>query len=248
MVADPGRLGESERWVEAEDAVAGLVERFALDAGAHGRLRALLRLVAEDPHAPTSVRGPRDVVERHLADSLVALELDPVRAAASVVDIGAGAGFPGLALAIARPEARFTLLESNGRKSQFLAGAIAACEADNVSVVNARAEDWPDGRGRFALATARAVAGLDVVIEYAAPFLAVGGHLVVWRGHRDAEAEAAAARAAELLGMRIEEIDQMRPFHGAEARYLHLISKVMETPPGFPRRTGVAAKRPLGAR
>jgi 16S rRNA (guanine527-N7)-methyltransferase len=94
--------------------------------------------------------------------------------------------------------------------------------------------------------TARALAPLEVVAEYAAPLLAVGGTLVAWRGRRDADAEALAARAADQLGLEPGEIVQVQPFPGAKNRYLHLMSKVTETPLGFPRRPGMATKRPLG--
>jgi 16S rRNA (guanine527-N7)-methyltransferase len=94
--------------------------------------------------------------------------------------------------------------------------------------------------------TARAVAALDVVAEYAAPLLRVGGTLVAWRGRRDSQAETAAAWAAEQLGLGSPEVRVARPYQGAEHRHLYLMSKVMETPSGFPRRPGMALKRPLG--
>jgi 16S rRNA (guanine527-N7)-methyltransferase len=94
--------------------------------------------------------------------------------------------------------------------------------------------------------TARALGPLDVVVEYAAPLLTLGGTLVVWRGRRDPEAEAAGLRAASKVGLRAGEIVPVRPYPTAQNRYLHLMSKVMDTPAGFPRRPGVALKRPLG--
>lgn len=229
-------------------ALRRLVGRFDLDAHAESRLRELLRMVAEDPFAPTRVRDPRDIVDQHLADSLVALEFAPVRTAGTIVDLGSGAGFPGLPLSIARQDARLSLIESSSRRCEFLRRVVARCGLANVSVVNARAESWPEGVGRFELATARAVAELDVVIEYGAPLLAVGGWLVVWRGRRDAEAERRARRASEVLGMRVEAVVRVTPFAGARDRHLHLIVKVRQTPPGFPRRPGAALKRPLGGR
>ena len=96
--------------------------------------------------------------------------------------------------------------------------------------------------------TARAVAAPDVVAEYAAPLLGVGGSLVAWRGRRDAEAERAGERAAEILGLAVAQPVQVHPYAGAEHRYLHVMTKVLDTPTRFPRRPGVARKRPLGAR
>jgi len=232
----------------APRALAALAARFDLGADAEASLRALVRLIAEDPLAPTTVRDPVDVVERHLADSLAALELEPVRAAKAAVDIGSGAGFPGLPLAVALRRTRFALLEASARKCTFLERAVAACGLENVEVVHARAEELPGGRDRFDLATARALARLDVVIEYAAPLLALGGWLVAWRGQREPEVERAGARAAERLGMEVVSVRRVRPFAGARGRHLHLLRKVAPTPAGFPRRVGVAAKRPLGGR
>ena len=231
-----------------EDAVRALAARFALADGAADRMLRLVACVAEDPHAPTGVSDPAGIVDRHLADSLSALELAALRPDAQAVDIGSGAGFPGLPLAVARPQSDWVLLEGNRRKCEFIGRAAAAAGVDNARAVNERAELWEDGLGRFDLATARALAGLDVVIEYAAPLLAVGGRLIAWRGRRDPEAERAAERAAALTGMEIGEVRATKPFPAAETRHLHVISKVVETPPGFPRRAGMAAKSPLGGR
>lgn len=231
---------------DAEARVAALAERYALPVDAARRLLALHRLLVEDPLAPTAIRDPLKAIDDHLADSLVGLELGPVRAARTVADLGSGAGFPGLPLAIALPEAGVALVESASRRCAFLERAVAASEAENARVVNTRAETWPEGLRAFDLITARALAPLPVVVEYAAPLLAVGGTLVVWRGRRNPGDEEAAAAAAAHLGLEPVAIRQMQPFHGAEHRYLHLMSKVTETPSGFPRRPGMAVKRPLG--
>jgi 16S rRNA (guanine527-N7)-methyltransferase len=137
-------------------------------------------------------------------------------------------------------------LESAARKSRFITRAVAACSLSNVEVVNRRAEFWVEGLARFDLVLARAVAALDVVLEYAAPLLVVGGSLVAWRGGRDLDAEAAAERAAAALGMRVGDPLTVRPYPAVRERHLHLFSKMRETPEEFPRRPGAAAKRPLG--
>ena len=178
-------------------------ERHLLPASAAARLERLVDLVASDPLAPTTVHDPLPVVKDHLADSLVALELDHVRSARVIADLGAGAGFPGLPLAIALPDSEVALVESNGRKCQFLESAVAACAARNAVVVHARVEAWEDGIGRCDLVVARALAPLPVVAEYAAPLLAPGGALVAWRGRRDPDDEAAATRAAAELGLEV---------------------------------------------
>jgi 16S rRNA (guanine527-N7)-methyltransferase len=207
---------------------------------------ALVDLLERDGHAPTAVRDALQAVDDHLADSLVALELDAVRAATSIADVGAGAGFPGLPLAIALPDAYVWLVESSARKCEFLTRALEASGVTNAGVVHARVEEWADGRRRQDLVTARALAPLPVVAEYAAPLLRVGGVLVAWRGRRDSAAEAVAAAAASELGLEVVEPRRVMPYSAAQNRYLHLMSKVRDTPARFPRRPGVALKRPLG--
>jgi 16S rRNA (guanine527-N7)-methyltransferase len=201
-----------------------------------------------DPLAPTAVRDPQRVLDDHLADSLVALELDAVRAARRAADLGSGAGLPGLALAAALPATDFVLVESVGRKCAFIERAAIECGLRNVSVVNSRAEELEGRAGEFDLVTARALAALPVVAEYAAPLLRIGGMLVAWRGQRDFEAEVEAETAAAELGLAPTEIRRVEPYPGAQSRHLHLMSKVTATPGRFPRRPGVAAKRPLGRR
>ncbi len=223
-----------------------LVARHDLNEDARTGLLALLQMVACDEHAPTTVREPQAALGQHVADSLVALELEPVRTATSVADIGSGSGFPGLPLALAKPDASVVLLESNSRKCVFLTRAIASAGADNAAVVHARAESWTDGLGRFQLITARALGPLAVAAEYAAPLLELGGSLVVWRGRREQQAEAEAERAAGELGLEVQAPISVHPFRGAQHRHLHVMVKATETPAQFPRRPGIASKRPLG--
>jgi 16S rRNA (guanine527-N7)-methyltransferase len=227
--------------------ISRLRRRYGLTGAAVAQLEALVEFVASDPTAPTTVTDPGGIVRDHLADSLVALELPVVRDAMSVADLGAGAGFPGLPLAIALPAARVSLVEGNGRKCAFMAAAIEACGARNATPVHVRAEAWPEGIGSRDLVTARALAPLSVVAEYAAPLLTRGGTLVAWRGRRDPDDEAAGARAAAELGLEAREPIHVEPYPGALHRHLHVMVKVAPTPDRFPRRPGVARKRPLGA-
>jgi 16S rRNA (guanine527-N7)-methyltransferase len=242
-VGSPGRTP-----AEVTDLVDELVQRWSLPARSGPALCALLDLIVRDDRAPTTVRDPVRAVEDHLADALVALELECVRSSRQIADIGSGAGFPGLPLAIALPEANVFLLESNARKCEFLRDAVAAIGVENAVVVEARAEDWTDAAGRHDLVTARALAPLPVVAEYAAPLLRLGGVLVAWRGRRDEDAEAQAAAAAAELGLEPANPRRVVPYRGAQHRYLHPMSKVSATPARFPRRAGMALKRPLGER
>jgi 16S rRNA (guanine527-N7)-methyltransferase len=227
--------------------LAELSARYALPPEAGERFATLLDLVAGEPASITSVREPARGVDVHVADSLVGLELDAVRTARQIADLGSGAGFPGLALAIALPDAHVALVESVARKTAFLERAARTLGLDNVSIVTARAESWPEGLARHDLVTARALAPLSVVLEYAAPLLASGGALVAWKGRLDAGEAADAAAAADALGMATPEFRPAAPFAGADERSLYLSLKVHATPSRFPRREGIARKRPLRA-
>jgi 16S rRNA (guanine527-N7)-methyltransferase len=233
----------SRPWVSGR--LAQLAERFALPAEAPARLQRLLDLVAEDPLAPTTVRDPSVAVDTHVADALVGLEIEPVRAARRIADLGSGAGFPGLVLAAALPQAHVALVESARRKCAFLARAVAAMELENVTVVCERAETWSDGLDAHDLVTARALAPLNVLVEYAAPLLEAGGALVAWKGRRDEHEEADGAEAAVQTGLEPASVCPVRPWEGAEHLHLHLYVKVGSTPNRFPRRPGIASKRPL---
>jgi 16S rRNA (guanine527-N7)-methyltransferase len=232
---------------EAAARLGRLSSRHGLPPGAEEQLAALLDLVAAEPSAITTVRDPVEGADVHVADSLVALDLPAVRAARRIADLGSGGGFPGLALAIALPAARVALVESVGRKCAFLSGATTALGLANVAVVNARAEAWEQGLGAHDLVVARALAALPVVLEYAAPLLEPGGALVAWKGQLQTAEEADGRAAAEALGMTAPERTAVEPFDGARHRYLYLSSKVSSTPARFPRRPGIARKRPIQA-
>ena len=224
-----------------------LAARHGLPGGATATFAALLDLVAVEPASITSVRDPERGVDVHVADSLVALELDAVRDARTVADLGSGGGFPGLALAIALPETQVALVESVRRKCAFLERAAGELGLVNVRVVNARAESWPGGIGGHDVVTARALAPLGVLVEYAAPLLRREGTLVAWKARIEPTEAADAAAAAAALGMSSPAAVPVEPFEDAGERSLYLSSKVGSTPNGYPRRPGMARKRPLGA-
>lgn len=210
------------------------------------QLGVVLALLESDEHAPTAIRAVDRAADAHAADSLVALELDALVDAERIADLGSGAGFPGLALAVALPRAEVSLVESQRRKCEFLDRVCAAAGIENARVVCSRAEEWSDGLTRNDAVVARALAPQTVVIEYAAPLLRIGGALVDWRGKRDPEAETEADRAAPMLGLSRQELRRVIPFEGATDRHLHVFVKLEETPARFPRRAGIARKRPLG--
>jgi 16S rRNA (guanine527-N7)-methyltransferase len=229
-----------------ERRIEALGSQYRLAPSAISGLGLLIKLLADDPHAPTSVRDPVIAVDVHLADSLSALQLPELRDARAIADLGAGAGFPGLVLALARPEAIVALVESVGRKAAFIERAAAEAGVANVAIVPLRAEDWPAGAGAHDVVTARALAPLAILAEYAAPLLRIDGVLVAWKGRRDDQEEQAGAVAAAELGLAVDRIVPVRPYPAACHHHLHVLRKIAPTPSRFPRRPGVARKRPLG--
>lgn len=226
--------------------LGALARRHDLDDAAVARLAALWDHLSEGGPAPTAVRGRHEILDRHLADSLAGLEIVAVREAARIADLGSGAGLPGAVLAAAMPDSEVRTVESQQSKCAYIAALVAAAGLANVRIVCSRVEDWADGGGAHDLVVARALAAQPVVLEYAAPLLALGGHLVEWRGRRDRDEESRGDAAAARLGLSRQEVRAVTPFAGAEARHLHVFVKSADTPPEFPRRAGVAARRPLG--
>jgi 16S rRNA (guanine527-N7)-methyltransferase len=224
-----------------------LALRFDLPPGSPDRLRRLLELVAAEPASITTVRDPRRGADVHVADSLVALELPGLRGAGRLADLGAGAGFPGLVLAVALPAPEVVLVESVQRKAAFIRRAADELALDNVRVEGLRAESWASGLASCNVVTARALAPLAVLLEYAAPLLRRGGALVAWKAVPDPDELRDAAVAAAILGMGEAVAHPVSPFPGAGERSLYVSSKVMDTPAGYPRREGMARKRPLRA-
>jgi 16S rRNA (guanine527-N7)-methyltransferase len=227
--------------------VEELAARYALPDSAPDRLRRLLDALAAEPDPPTTVREPGEAVDVHLADSLAGLEVEAVREAELLADLGSGAGFPGLPLAVALPDARIDLVESTRRKSEVIERLASAAGLANVRALPLRAEELAAGEAReaYAAVTARALAPLAVLVEYAAPLLRPGGSLVAWKGARSAGEERSAAAAAAIAGLEPSAVLAVRPYPASRNRHLHVYVKVGETPERFPRRPGVAARRPL---
>lgn len=211
-------------------------------------LEVLLELLAI-PEAPVSRSSGRRARDVHIADSLSGLELEPLRSASRIADLGSGAGLPGLVLAAALPEARVDLIESLGRKCEFLREAIERMGLGNAGVVCERSETWAAGEGREAYdaVTARAVGSLAVLAELASPLLREGGVLVAWKGARSRNEEDELVRAAPGLAMEPVEVRPIRPYPESRDRHIHLLRKNGPTPNGLPRRPGMAAKRPFGS-
>ena len=195
----------------------------------------------------TTIIDPAGIVVRHFLDSLTLARVWPSQPPASLVDIGTGAGFPGLPLKLLWPDLRLLLVESIGKKIEFLAHMVDTLGLTDVDLSSARAEVLghdPRFREQFEAATARAVAPLNVLAEYCLPLCKVDGVLVAPKS-ADGPAEAEAARRAlDVLGGRLEPMMPVA-LPGVEPRTLIVVRKVQATPQNYPRRTGVPSKRPL---
>ena len=201
----------------------------------------------------TAITDPAEVVSKHFLDSLTCVLALPeeVRAASQrVLDVGAGAGFPGLPLAIALPACRVTLLEATGKKVRFIKAAIADLSLTNATAVAGRAEDLahqPAYRGAFDVVTARAVAALPTLLEYCCPFARVGATLVFPKKGELAAELAAGTRAATILGAELLPPIPVSPLAGlTDHRALVVARQRHPCPPQYPRAAGAPVKRPLG--
>ncbi len=215
---------------------------------ARAALEKVLKLLAEERASVSSVTDPGRAWKVHVADSLTGLEVPELRKATRIADIGSGAGFPGLALAVALPAAELDLIESVGRKCAFIERAATEAGIANVRVFNTRSEEWAaaEGRESYDVVTARAVGRLSTLAELASPLLKDGAVLVAWKGKRDPEEERQVEAAAEKLAMRPEQILHVGPYAGSEHRHLYVLRKLGATPDDLPRRPGMAKKRPRG--
>jgi 16S rRNA (guanine527-N7)-methyltransferase len=198
----------------------------------------------------TSTRDREAVYRRQFVESLALLRaLEDRRLVASpAIDIGSGAGFPGLPFKIARPDLELTLVEATGKKARFLETMVAELNLEGVTVINARAEELahePDRRGRYRLALARTVAPLPVLLELTLPFLAKGGVLAAPKGSAAQRELRDSAHALTELGGEIEEAAPFElPVEGPR-QTLVLVRKIGPTPERYPRRPGIPSKRPL---
>jgi 16S rRNA (guanine527-N7)-methyltransferase len=219
----------------------------ALEPAGRGKLRTVLELLAVERASVSSVVDDR-AWRVHVEDSLTGLEVPELGKAKRIADIGAGAGFPGLVLAVALPESQIDLVESVGRKCEFMQRAIELAEIPNATVLNTRSEDLAADQGRepYDLVTARAVGRLSTLAELASPLLKPNGVLVAWKGKRDEEEEAQLQRASESLAMRQEAVLDVGDRAGSDHRHLHIIRKTGATPSNLPRNPGIAKKRPKG--
>lgn len=244
--------------LRAEAARAALAElSVPLDARAEVRFARYLDLLVERNARAglTTVTDPTEVARRHFGESLALLSV--LRRAgylpegARVIDLGSGAGFPGLPIALVDPSLRVTLLEANARRAEFLRTVATALELPNVEVVHARAEDAardPTLRAQFDVALARAVAALAVLVELALPFVRASGVLATPKGARATEELSEAAPAIAALGGQAEPPLALPLPEGVPPQLVLVVRRIGELDARYPRRAGMPTKRPLAGR
>jgi 16S rRNA (guanine527-N7)-methyltransferase len=195
----------------------------------------------------TAITAPADIAHKHFLDSWTAYGARHWTGRERLIDVGSGAGFPGLALRIALPELRVTLVESVGKKARFLEETSALLGLSDVEVRNERAEMLGhERRDRYDVGTARAVGSLGQVIEYLIPFLRVGGDAIVWKGKVEAELAGARKAAAATGGEIVRVLSTAELGVGEElpGRNLVVVRKVKVTPSRYPRPSAEARRRP----
>jgi 16S rRNA (guanine527-N7)-methyltransferase len=195
----------------------------------------------------TTIVEPRAITIRHFLDSLALARIWADQTPSSLADIGTGAGFPGLPLKLLWPDMRLLLVESVGKKTEFLQHVVNVLGLEKVEISTARAEELgrqPRFREQFEAVTARAVATLNVLAEYCLPLCAVDG---LWVAPKSADVDAEQAAATSAIQQLGGELQEVRAIHlpDVEDRTLVVVRKVQRTPERFPRRVGVPTKRPL---
>lgn len=196
----------------------------------------------------TAITEYDDVMKKHFVDSVSLIKAYDVNKQASVIDVGTGAGFPGLALKIAYPNLKITLLDSLNKRIQFLNAVIEKLGLEGVETVHGRAEDFakPDKlREKFDLCVSRAVANLSTLSEYCLPFVKEGGRFISYKSEKIAEEMEAAGKAINILGGKIEKQVEFRLPDSDIYRNLFVIRKIKSTPKKYPRKAGLPAKEPI---
>lgn len=196
----------------------------------------------------TAITEYDEVMKKHFVDSLSLIKTFDVNKSVKVIDVGTGAGFPGLALKIAYPNLQVTLLDSLNKRINFLNEVILQLGLTGVETVHGRAEDFakPDKlRGKFDLCVSRAVANLSTLSEYCLPFVKVGGEFISYKSEKITEEMVAAKNAINILGGKFDRSEEFTLPGSDIYRNLVVIKKVKDTPKNFPRKAGQPSKEPI---
>ena len=196
----------------------------------------------------TAIRDSEAIRSKHFLDSLTCVLAWRDRPPENLIDIGTGAGFPGIPLKIVCPRMRLTLVESVGKKLDFCRHIVDTLGLEQVTLIKARAEELgrqPQHREKYDWAVARAVANLPVLAEYLLPLVSVGGGMLAQKGESGPAEAHSAEKAIHILGGRLQQLVPVLLPGVVEERYLVVVEKIKATPPGYPRRVGLPARRPI---
>jgi 16S rRNA (guanine527-N7)-methyltransferase len=196
----------------------------------------------------TAIRDSEGIRAKHFLDSLTCIRAWRDNPPSSLIDVGTGAGFPGIPLKIFYPQLSLALVESVGKKAEFCRHVTAALNLERVEVIQARAEEvgqMPKYRERFDWAVARAVAGLPILVEFLLPLVRIGGGVIAMKGESGPAEAHASEKAIRMLGGRMRQLMKVDLPGVAEDRYLVIIDKIAAVPPNYPRRVGIPMKKPL---
>ena len=196
----------------------------------------------------TAIRDAAGIRTKHFLDSFSCVLVWKANPPANLIDIGTGAGFPGIPLKIIYPNTKVTLVESVGKKAMFCQHIISLLGLEGIEIINARAEDLGqlrEHRERYDWGIARAVANMRVLSEYLLPLIQVGGKMLAQKGESGPAEVHAAENAVNLLGGKVRQLIPVTLPGVVEERHLVVVDKVATTPPGYPRKPGVPAKKPL---
>lgn len=196
----------------------------------------------------TAIQEPEKIRIKHFLDSLTCLIVMREKPSERLIDVGTGAGFPGIPLKIACPQLQLTLVESVGKKANFCRHIVKSLALENVEVVQERAETigkLPKYREKFDWVVARAVASLPTLVEYLLPLAHIGGGVIAMKGESAIAEAHAADRAIHLLGGRLNRLEPITLPGVVDERYLVVIEKVAATPVQYPRHVGIPSKKPL---
>lgn len=194
----------------------------------------------------TAITDKYEFIEKHFIDSVLCWNFNEYRNADTIIDVGTGAGFPGIPLAILSPDKEFILVDSLRKRLNVIDQLAAECNIDNISTVHGRAEELARNkkyRERFDICVSRAVANLAVLCEYTLPFIKKGGYLLAYKGPDATEELARASKAVKVLGGKFKEIKQV-DLEGFKHNIV-IIEKVKETPDKYPRKAGTPSKEPI---
>jgi len=196
----------------------------------------------------TAIRDEKGIRTKHFLDSFSCVLAWKAIPPANLIDVGTGAGFPGIPLKIIYPNTKVTLVESVGKKAMFCQHVVRLLGLEDVEVINARAEDLSqmrEHREQYEWGIARAVANMRVLSEYLLPLIQVGGKMLAQKGESGPAEVHSAEKAIKLLGGEVRQLFSVTLPGVVDERHLVLVDKVAATPPGYPRKPGVPAKKPL---